>query len=162
MNDYVHNLQTLIAKVPKEIFGGAPPAKAKIRVPTQAFSEFLINRELGDWAEDVVRRAVNDCDLGLRAVRYGRTENLVAGEPGFEEFFLAYHQELQKLGKRPDLLIYRGKGPDEASFVGKSAHELIEVAKEAIAGFEVRSSQQSLRGSRQPADLSFTPRLKTS
>lgn len=160
MSAYVQRLRGLVAKIPQEIIGSPSPSPTKIRVPTQAFSEFLINRELGDWAEDVVRRGVNDCGLGLKAIRYGRTENLVAGEPGFADFFLGYHKELQEIGKRPDLLIYKSDFPDETSFVGKSAKDLIPLAKKAIAGFEVRSSQQSLSVERTPSDLSFTPKIE--
>ena len=160
MNAYVTRLQGLLGQISSEVLPAAITVQQKIRVPTQAFSEFLINRELGDWAEDLVRRGVNESGLPVIALPYGRTENLVAGEPGFAEFFLGYHEELRTLGKRPDLLVFSaGKAPT-ADWVGKPAAQLIPVASQAMAGFEVRSSQQSLTGTRTPADLSFTPKIE--
>jgi len=122
-------------------------------MPTQAFSDFLTNRELGDWAEDMVRRGVNELGLPVVALPYGRREQLVAGEPGFAKFFLGYHEELRTLGKRPDLLIFPAGNAPTVDWIGKPAANLIPVASQAIAAFEVRSSQQSLTGTRTPADL---------
>lgn len=160
MNDYVKRLAGLIGGIPKERIGALEPNEEKIRIPTQAFSEFLINRELGNWAEDVVRRGIEAAGLGLHGVRYGRSENLIAGEPGFKEFYVGYITELRQYGKRPDILIYGENPPDEAVISGKMTVQLISVAKRAIAGIEVRSSQQSLGGTRTPSDLSFTPKIE--
>jgi len=156
MSTYVTRLKTLVTQISPEIVPPVAGPQHRPRVPTQAFSEFLINRELGDWAEDVVRRGVNDCGLGLVALPYGRTENLVAGEPGFPEFFLSYHEELRVFGKRPDLLIYETGQAPTIDLAAKTAA----AASKALAGLEVRSSQQSLSGSRTPADLSFTPKIE--
>lgn len=160
MNAYVARLQGLLEQIPLEVVPRAATVQKKTRVPTQAFSEFLINRELGDWAEDVVRRGVNESGLPVVAMPYGRTENLVAGEPGFAEFFLGYHEELQTLGKRPDLLVFPAGKVPTTGWIGKTAADLIPVASLALAGFEVRSSQQSLTGTRTSADLSFTPKIE--
>lgn len=160
MNTYVKRLDGLIKRIPAELIGTLDPSKEKIRVPTQAFSEFLINRELGDWAEDVVKRAIEKLGLGLHGVRYGRSENLVAGEPGFKEFYISYITELREYGKRPDILVYNRSPPEEKDVIGQSAARLVETARRAIAGLEVRSSQQSLAGSRTPEDLSFTPKIE--
>lgn len=160
MSAYLTHLKTLVAQVSPEIVPSVAGLQHRPRVPTQAFSEFLINRELGDWAEDVVRRGVNDCGLGLVALPYGRTENLVAGEPGFAEFFHSYHEELRLFGKRPDLLVYTAGQAPTVDLGSKTAGEVATAASKALAGFEVRSSQQSLSGSRTAADLSFTPKIE--
>jgi hypothetical protein len=160
MNEYVRKLTALANRVPTDIIPSWDPPSGKIRVPTQAFSEFLINRELGDWAEDLVKRAINSAGLGLEAVRYGRSERLVAGEPGFKEYYNEYIKELRTYGKRPDLLLWRNGAPAESEIEGKTAEVLIPVAQSAIAAVEVRSSQQSLTGARTEDDLSFTPKVE--
>jgi hypothetical protein len=132
----------------------------RVRVPTQAFSEFLINREMGDWAEDLVAREIFETGLGLSACRYGRSENLVAGDAGFDAFYRSYIQELRPLGKRPDILLFEGAAPDEAVFLDAASEQTVAVARGAVAAFEVRSSQQSLCGGRDPAELSFTPKVE--
>ena len=160
MNEYTKRLSALIKKIPDDLIGSLEPSGEKIRVPTQAFSEFLINRELGDWAEDVVTRAIDSAGLGLTAIRYGRSENLIAGEPGFKEFYVDYITELRTYGKRPDVLVYGNNPPPKVDIKGKTAAELIPLVRKAIIGIEVRSSQQSLAGTRTPADLSFTPKIE--
>jgi hypothetical protein len=44
------------------------------RAPTQGLPDFVINRELGDWAEAVVLRAVNNTRLGITAVHYNSSK----------------------------------------------------------------------------------------
>ena len=51
--------------------------------------------------------AINEYSGDYRAVKYGRDDNLSAGDPGFREFYEAYREELNTVGKKPDLLIYR-------------------------------------------------------
>jgi len=130
------------------------------RAPTQGSSDFIINRELGGWAETVVAGAVNNAGLEACAISYGRQDRLIAGEPGFEELYLEHQKELKAIGKRPDLLLYRNADRPKESFNGKSANNLIEVAKKAVAALEVRSSQQTLNEARDPAKLSFTPKVE--
>jgi type II restriction enzyme len=81
------------------------------RPPTQAFSEFLTNKEQGDWAERTFITNFNRSQDRLWAVKYGRSEDLVAGEAGFDAYYRAYQAELGEIGKRPDLLIF-----DHAAF----------------------------------------------
>lgn len=105
--------------------------------PTLANSQFLTNREQGDWAEETVFNAINRHSDDYRAVRYGRDDTLSAGDPGFADFYAAYQGELNDIGKKPDILIYRrGDLPshgdydlDDTGFVAQ-----------AIAAIEVRSS----------------------
>jgi hypothetical protein len=84
----------------------------------------------------------------------------VAGEPGFRKFFLDYHEELRRLGKRPDVLVFPAASALAAEWASKPAAELIASARQATAAFEVRSSKQSLVGTRTAADLSFTPKVE--
>jgi hypothetical protein len=160
MNNYLSRLIELIEKIPSELIGSLEPSAEKIRVPTQAFSDFLINRELGDWAEVIVKTSIESSGLGLSAIRYGRSENLIAGDPGFKEYYTSYIEELRGFGKRPDLLIYAKDAPADEEISGKPVKDLIPIAKRATAGIEVRSSQQSLAGTRSSSDLSFTPKIE--
>lgn len=141
--------------IKKAIDGAQDP-----RAPTQGSSDFIINRELGDWAESVVQRAVNETGLDVCAVSYGRRDRLIAGEPGFPELYSAHQSELKAIGKRPDLLLYRKHESPNESFEGRDANSLIESAKKALLAFEVRSSQQTLNDTRDPAELSFTPKVE--
>lgn len=77
------------------------------RPPTQAFSEFLTNKEQGDWAEKTFIENFNQQQTQWWAVKYGRSEDLVAGEPGFDEYYRSYQEELKEIGKRPDVLVFQ-------------------------------------------------------
>lgn len=105
------------------------------RLPTMANSEFLTNKEQGDWAEKLVQTAINESELGLLAVRYGRSESLAAGDEGFEEFYASYQAELNEIGKCPDILIF-----ERAHFPTDPDTSSDEVVSRAIAAIEVRSS----------------------
>lgn len=83
--------------------------RSKASMPTQASSEFITNKQQGDWAENVIFRAVNDNSRSIVAVRYGKSDDLVAGDVGFEKFYKSYQAELDLIGKRPDLLLLRKK-----------------------------------------------------
>jgi len=113
--------------------------------PTQASSEFTIKREQGDWAERLVQKLINNNGVqkNLVAVHYGKSDNLVAGEPRFEELYEAYQKELKSIGKRPDLLIFEAKDYNndwnfDISCLPKET--LDQIVPRAIAGLEVRSS----------------------
>ena len=107
------------------------------RPPTMASSEFLTNKEQGDWAEHVVFNAINENSDKYCAIRYGRADSLAAGDLGFSDFYSEYQTELNNLGKKPDLLIFRrsdvpkgeNRNFDDDDFVRRS-----------IAAIEVRSS----------------------
>lgn len=106
------------------------------RVPSTASSEFLTNKEQGDWAESIVFNAVNEHSKDYFAVKYGRSDTIAAGDNGFADFFLAYQDELNSIGKCPDLLIYRRT--DFPSLVVDTDDD--EQVSKAVAGIEVRSS----------------------
>ncbi|RXK87604.1 AccI family restriction endonuclease [Chlorobaculum sp. 24CR] len=117
-------------------FGIDPDIKIGGRPPTMASSEFLTNKEQGDWAENIVQSAINENDLGLLAVQYGRSESLAAGDEGFEAFYASYQDELNEIGKRPDILVFeRSKFP-----TGVPDTLSDEIVSSAIAAIEVRSS----------------------
>ena len=81
--------------------------RSEASMPTQASSEFITNKQQGDWAEDVLFRAINDNSENIVAVRYGKSDDLVAGDAGFEKFFNEYQAELDTIGKRPDILLFK-------------------------------------------------------
>ena len=59
--------------------------RSEASMPTQASSEFITNKQQGDWAEDVIFRAINQYSSNIVAVRYGKSDDLVAGDVGFDE-----------------------------------------------------------------------------
>lgn len=134
MNDaYKRRILQLIQSLD---LGIDPDIQVGGRPPTMANSEFLTNKEQGDWAERIVQSAINENDLGLAAVPYGRSESLAAGDEGFEEFYTSYQSELNNLGKRPDILIFsRSDFP-----AGPPDTNSDEIVAKAIAAIEVRSS----------------------
>ncbi|MCQ2265307.1 MAG: AccI family restriction endonuclease [Bacteroidales bacterium] len=117
--------------------------RSEASMPTQASSEFITNKQQGDWAEDVIFRAINDNSENIVAVRYGKSDDLVAGDAGFENFFNDYQAELDAIGKRPDILLFKKSDFDvslgyDISF--KPSCEIGDYVAKAIAGIEVRSS----------------------
>ena len=106
------------------------------RPPTATNSEFLTNKEQGDWAERLVVKAINESSCGYVAVPYGRSDSIAAGDKGFAEFYRAYQNELNTLGKKPDILLFQNCN------VPRSDAELSssECVSRAVAAIEVRSS----------------------
>ena len=114
-------------------------------MPTLASSEFITNKQQGDWAEDVLFRAINDNSENIVAVRYGKSDDLVAGDAGFEKFFNEYQAELDTIGKRPDILLFKKEVFDASlgyDISSKPSNEIGDYVAKAIAGIEVRSSDQ--------------------
>jgi len=117
--------------------------KDRTSPPTQASSNFITNKEQGDWAEDLIFRAINETSKNYVAVRYGKSDDLIAGEEGFDKFYNEFQNELDTIGKRPDLLIFAKENfnPDLGYDISKIDHDKItEYVKKAIAGLEIRSS----------------------
>lgn len=113
------------------------------RTPTQASSNFITNKEQGDWAENLITRAINETSNNFVAVKYGKSDNTVAGEEGFDIFYQNFQHELDTIGKRPDLLIFHKNDfditlGDDISQIPH--HQITDYVKKAIAGIEVRSS----------------------
>ncbi len=130
---YKDDIQRLIDQSPLEI---DTEIQMTGRPPSMASSEFLTNKEQGDWAEQVVYTAINEFSDEYFAVEYGRSESIAAGDKGFAEFYMKYQDELNTIGKRPDLLIFKLTDfPDKNFDIENDDH-----IKKAIAAIEVRSS----------------------
>jgi len=170
--DYQKRIEHLIKALPKDIVD-LTQRRRRANPPTQVFSQFVINREQGDWAEDLLFRAILEVDRGIVPVRYGRTDKIVAGEPGFKEFYNRYQDELDQIGKKPDLLIFK-----ESDYNDKWNHDITSldpklldsIIPKALAAFEIRSSAflveeyqkyvVSEERKRKRQFLSFTPKVE--
>ncbi len=139
---YYHKIRELTKKVPAELVDFSQP-REQARTPTQASSNFITNKEQGDWAENLVIRAINETLTNCVAVKYGKLDDLVAGEDGFDDFYQAFQDELDTIGKRPDLLIFNKIDFDINLGFDISQiphHQITNYVKKAVAGIEVRSS----------------------
>ncbi len=117
----------------------------KKKIPTQASSDFLIHKEQGDYAERVVFKALNAEELDYSSLKYGRNDDISAGDEGFTEFYDNYQQELSKIGKKPDLLIIPKDFSDKKilDISCFSDNEQKTFLLKAVAGLEIRSSSYS-------------------
>ena len=131
---YRNTISRLIAESPFDIDIGY---EIRGRVPTLASSAFLTNKQQGDWAEEIVCNAINEHSPDFYAVRYGRNESLDAGDPGFPEFYAEYQDELNTIGKKPDVLIFNRADISNNRTLDLDDDESIQ---SAIAAIEVRSS----------------------
>ena len=130
---YKNQIKNLISKMPFDIDLGI---QLSGRPPTMASSEFLTNKEQGDWAEELVFNAINSYSKDYCAVKYGRSDSLAAGDPGFKDFYTSYQSELNTIGKKPDLLIF-----NRAQIKGqKTDTNNIDFVSKAISAIEIRSS----------------------
>ncbi len=130
---YRETIQNLIAGSLLEIDADV---KVEGRRPTMANSQFLIHKEQGDWAEQIVHKAINENSDEYFAVKYGRSGAMAAGEEGFDRFYDRYQDELNTIGKKPDLLIFRS-----SDFPGGEVEiENNEHIESAVAALEIRSS----------------------
>jgi len=152
MTEYVKKLTEAKALVVAELqrrgvearylqFGGAGDPPGRVFVPTDARSEFLANRAMGDWAEKLLAEAVNRTVPGYRVVHYGNSDKIAAGEDGFRDFYVRTLEDVRVYGKRPDLLIVPDnyRGPWDVS--GYRTDELRQLVASALAAVEVRSSK---------------------
>src|SRR3989344_8167924 len=78
--------------------------------PTQAFSDFLTHSEQGDWAEILFFKTLKKSGIPYIPVRYGKADKIIAGDPRFKSFYNSYQDELDLIGKRPDILLFK---PDD-------------------------------------------------
>lgn len=139
---YYDRIIELTRKVPAELVDFSTE-RDHSRTPTQASSNFITNREQGDWAEKLITRAFNDASMNHVCVKYGKSDNLVAGDIGFDDFYQQFQYELDTIGKRPDLLIFHKNDFDRTLGydISQFPHEKVtDYVKKAIAGIEVRSS----------------------
>lgn len=126
---YKEKIDKLVRNLPLEI-----DADIKIsgKVPTSVSSEFITNKEQGDWAESIVFEAINSNYSDYIAVKYGRNDNISAGDKNFAEFYSKYQEELNTIGKKPDILIFNKK-----DYHGQLSDDII---KKSVCALEVRSS----------------------
>jgi hypothetical protein len=134
--------------------------------PTQAFSDFLTHSEQGDWAEILFFNTLKNSDIPFIPVRYGKSDKIIAGDPNFKSFYNSYQDELDVIGKRPDILLFKPEdykkewGEDISQM---SLESLKMIVPKAIAGFEVRSSAYLTKNFISKKDrpfLSFTPKVE--
>lgn len=144
----------------------ASPKHKTPRPPTSAHSNFLINRQVGDWAENILRNSFNKQFNEFKAIKYGAGGNLVAGDQGFKQMFQDYHKEIITVGKRPDLLIFKEKTASTLNLTDDISEvepdQLVEITKKALVGLEVRSSKYLASKYRlvKCKEQSFTPKLE--
>jgi hypothetical protein len=129
-------------KIQKELlnFDAEEKLDQKIRPPTDANSEFLANRAMGDWAENLIINQINS-DKKYLALRYGSEETISAGEEGFKEFYISLKKEVLKFGKRPDLLIYNKDYSKEKNLSSLNTIDAKKYVEECLTSIEVRSSK---------------------
>lgn len=138
---YLEKINELICKVNTNIIN-FEEERRRSSAPTQVSSEFLTNKEQGDWAEKTLLDGINSNSQKYIAVKYGRDDDIIAGEEGFKDFYEKYQDELDTIGKRPDILIFDKKDfPYNTTNISKFAIEDLEkIVPKAKCGIEVRSS----------------------
>jgi len=140
--DYKDKIEYLVSKIDKETIDFDKERK-RGRKPSTAYSEFLTNRAQGDWAEQLVYDAANSQLKNVVIVKYGMSDRITVGEDGFDEFYDEYQNELDIIGKRPDLLVFKKEDYNENwgdDISGFTFEELNLIVPKAIAGLEIRSS----------------------
>ncbi|OGI94348.1 restriction endonuclease [Candidatus Nomurabacteria bacterium RIFCSPLOWO2_01_FULL_40_18] len=139
---YKDKIRELTKNVPTTLVDFNLP-RDTARTPTQASSNFITNKEQGDWAENLITRAINETSKHYIAIKYGKSDDLVAGQEGFDTFYQEFQNELDNIGKRPDLLIFRKVDFNKklGFDISRISHsQITEYVKKAVAGIEVRSS----------------------
>ena len=90
---YIDKIDKLVCSVNRDIIDFTTE-RQKGNAPTQVSSEFLTNKEQGDWAEQTLLEVINKNSKNYIAVKYGRDDDIIAGEEGFKEFYESYQNEL--------------------------------------------------------------------
>ena len=123
-------------------FGGEGPKSIQNpRAPTDARSEFLANRAMGDWAERMLSAAIISALPEWKVVQYGNTDSIAAGHPDFKASYLAGIEETRRYGKRPDLILFPISFAVDADLSERAHAETDNLVKQATAAIEVRSSK---------------------
>jgi len=68
---YYEKIKNLVKDVPIQLVDFDQP-RDQARTPTQASSNFITNKEQGDWAENLIAEAINKNFDGFIAVKYGK------------------------------------------------------------------------------------------
>lgn len=139
--DYINTINKLIENVNPKIVDFSQE-RSRGTAPTQVSSEFLTNKEQGDWAEKTFIDGINNNSNEYVAVKYGRDDDIIAGEEGFKEFYESYQNELDEIGKRPDVLIFKRSdyNKDSLNISKLPSWELDKLVPKALCGIEIRSS----------------------
>lgn len=119
---------------------GAVPER-KPSVPTDARSEFLAHRAMGDWAEQRLAAAIADTFPEWKVFQYGDTGRIAAGDPEFRSSYLAGLEGTRQYGKRPDLLLFRTESLLHSELLRENHAATLTVVKQAVGAVEVRSSK---------------------
>lgn len=119
---------------------GAVPSR-KPTVPTDARSEFLANRAMGDWAEQRLAEAIVRACPEWRVSHYGETSRIPAGHPHFRAAYLEGVEQTRRFGKRPDLLVFPAAADVDPDLSLRRQAETEVLVKQAVAAIEVRSSK---------------------
>ncbi len=122
-------------------FGGETPIPAKITAPSFADSKFQAEQALGDWAEGCLAAALNEALTDHRAVAYGFSSKIIAGEEGFKEHYIKGIQDTCKYGERADLLIVNRNSPLPNDISHIETPALADVVAGSLGAIEVRSSR---------------------
>ena len=166
MNNYQKLINDLSSRIPTDIIDLKSQRK-RGTPPTQAFSDFLTHSEQGDWAETLVYNTIKtSLSDQFIPIKYGKSDKIIAGDPDFKSFYLSYQDELDAVGKRPDILLYKPnlydiRWSDNISKLPLSA--LPPIVSKACAGIEIRSSAYLTKKFIPKDDrpyLSFTPKVE--
>jgi len=162
---YNNSIKKLSQEIPKNIVDLSIGRK-RGTAPTQAFSDFLTHSEQGDWAETLFFDALKNSKVPYIPVKYGKSDKITAGDPTFKAFYNSYQNELDSIGKRPDILLFKPEDYKKEwgnDISHSSQEELNLIVPKAIAGFEVRSSAYLTKKFIPKKDrpfLSFTPKVE--
>ncbi len=93
----------------------------------------------------------------LLVVRYGKNDDINAGDIGFKDFYDQYQDELDTIGKRADLLLF----PQTTTSLDQDIshytnNQLSELVPQAVAALEVRSSSYQVKRYRQDIAPTYT------
>lgn len=94
--NYCETIRELTKRVPSTLVDFSLP-RDPARTPTQASSNFITNKEQGDWAENLITRAINETSKNYVAIKYGKSDDLVAGQDGFDVFYQEFQNELDTM-----------------------------------------------------------------
>ena len=142
LNGVVSNLRAKGIHERHLLFGGQGTVPTrKPTVPTNARSEFLANRAMGDWAERLLADAIGQACPEWTVSQYGDTNRIAAGHPDFKASYLAGIERTRQFGKRPDLLLFPANVAVASDLSAYSRVETEEVVQQAVAAVEVRSSK---------------------
>lgn len=122
-------------------FGGETPIPARIIAPGFADSKFQAEQALGDWAENTLAAALNEALPDHRAVAYGFSSKIIAGDEGFKEHYVKGVTDTCVYGKRADLLIVDRNADLPADISHIETADLAGTVAESLGAIEVRSSR---------------------